>query len=228
MSQKLHLLITAGPTREPIDPVRFISNRSSGKMGYAIAAAAAERGHRITLVTGPVALETIAHPYVETVRVETASEMYRAVAERLPQVQVAVMTAAVSDYRPKSVAPQKIKKSDQAPLVLELEETEDILGSARSRLGFDGLLVGFAAETERLEQHARAKLERKACDLLVANDVSRRDIGFDVGENEIALFFADGTSQMLPKAPKPELASRLIDAIERLAAPGRPRPAPAS
>lgn len=218
MSRKLQFLLTAGPTREPIDPVRFISNRSSGRMGYSLAMAAAERGHRVLLVSGPVCLAPILHPGVKTIRVETARQMYEAVAETLNQVQIAVMTAAVADYRPRFVAVQKIKKTGLDSLVIELEKTDDILGSARSPLGFQGVLVGFAAETERLEEHAREKLKRKECDLIVANDVSRGDIGFDAGENEVGLFFTSGERQLLPKLTKVELASRLIEVIEALAA----------
>lgn len=212
----LHFLITAGPTREPIDPVRYISNRSSGKMGYAIAIAAADRGHLVQLVSGPVSLQPIRHPRVETVNVETAREMYLAVAARLREAQVAVMAAAVSDYRPRTAADRKIKKSGRDELVIELEKTDDILGSARSPLGFEGVLVGFAAETDRVAEYAREKLERKKCDLVVANDVSRRDIGFDAEDNELSLFFADGETAFLPKASKPELAFRLIELMEAL------------
>lgn len=217
MSRTLAFLITAGPTREPIDPVRYLSNRSSGKMGYAIAAAAAARGHRVHLVSGPVSLEPIRHPAVQTTLVETAREMYQAVATGLKAVQVAVMSAAVADYRPIRIAPHKLKKTGREQLTLDLERTEDILGSARQPLGFQGLLVGFAAETEHLEQYARDKLLRKRCDLVVANDVSRSDIGFNADENELLLVFRDGATRRLPKAPKPELASLLIEVIEGLA-----------
>lgn len=219
MCRQLSFLITAGPTREPIDPVRYISNRSSGKMGYALATAAAERGHLVSLVSGPVSLPPPSHPGVTTLPVETAREMYQAVAARISQAQVAVMAAAVSDYRPRFVSPQKTKKSRLEQLHLELERTEDILGSARSPLGFQGLLVGFAAETERLEEYARDKLQRKRCDLIVANDVSRQDIGFDSADNEAVLFFADGSTRTLSKAPKTEVAALLIEIIELLALP---------
>ncbi|MEO0445231.1 MAG: phosphopantothenoylcysteine decarboxylase [Verrucomicrobiota bacterium] len=214
---KLRFLITAGPTREVIDPVRYISNRSSGKMGFSLAESAAERGHHVHLISGPVSLETLSHPYVETTRVESAHEMYRAVESNILQADVAIMTAAVSDYRPSSVSSQKIKKTKEEELVLHLERTEDILGSAREKMGFAGILVGFAAETEKLEEYARGKLERKNCDLIVANDVSRSDIGFDVPENEIALFYRDGRSESMRKASKNVLANQLLTLIEQLA-----------
>ncbi len=212
----MKFLVTAGPTREPIDPVRFISNRSSGKMGYAIAEAAAEAGHEVELISGPVALLAPSHGRIGTTLVETTREMYDAVAERIGRADVAVMTAAVADYRPAEVAPQKLKKTKNRSPVIRLEQTEDILGSARENLGFSGILVGFAAETEHLERHARDKLKRKNCDLIVANDVSRTDIGFDSDANEITLFFANGEVEVLPKAAKPDLARRLIEVVERL------------
>lgn len=217
MCQPLHFLITAGPTREPIDPVRYLSNRSSGKMGYALAAAAAARGHPVVLVSGPVSLAPVHHPAVAIVRVGTAEEMYQAVAAKIQQAQVVVMAAAVADYRPVRMAPQKLKKTGQPHLTLDLERTEDILGSARHPLGFRGLLVGFAAETERLEESARDKLARKSCDLVVANDVSRSDIGFEADSNELLLVFRGGEVRRLPKASKTELASHLIEVIEGLA-----------
>ena len=210
----MRILITAGPTREPIDPVRFISNRSSGKMGYAIATAAGEAGHDVWLISGPVAIPTPNNPNVRTITVETTRQMYEAVEQRVDQTDVAIMAAAVADYRPVNVSVQKIKKTQNEAPVIELEKTEDILGSMRKPLGFAGTLVGFAAETERLEEYAADKLERKRCDLIVANDVSRRDIGFDSDANEIALFFADGAQKKLPKASKSELAEALVKVIE--------------
>lgn len=213
----MKILITAGPTREPIDPVRFISNRSSGRMGYAIAAAAGQAGHEVWLISGPVAIQTPNSPNVRTITVETTRQMYDAVAKRIQDVDVAIMSAAVADYRPVHVAEQKIKKTrNEAPTIL-LEKTEDILGSAREPLGFNGILVGFAAETEKLEEYARDKLKRKRCDLIVANDVSRKDIGFDSDANEIVLFYADGRSLALPKASKSQLAIQLVEAVAALA-----------
>jgi len=215
-SEPLRILITAGPTREPIDPVRFISNRSSGKMGYAIAEAAARAGHVVELISGPVAILAPAQANVHLVPVETTRQMYDAVAARIGQADVAIMAAAVADYRPVHVSGQKIKKTRQPEWTLQLEKTEDILGSARAPFGFAGVLVGFAAETENLEMNARDKLSRKRCDLIVANDVSRSDIGFDSDANEISLFHADGQAESLPKGSKSGLARDLVRIIEGL------------
>lgn len=209
----MHFLITAGPTREPIDPVRYLSNRSSGKMGYAIAEAALEAGHQVTLISGPVAIA--APEGVTLISIETAEEMYEAVSARIRDSEVAVFCAAVADYRVENVAREKIKKSGDR-LTLTLTKNPDILGSARSVFGFTGILVGFAAETNDLARHAIEKLERKQCDLLVANDVSRSDIAFDRNVNEVTLFFRDGTRENLPLAAKREIARSLIARIESL------------
>ena len=180
----VNILVTAGPTREPIDPVRFLSNRSSGKMGYALAAAFAHAGHTVLLVSGPTALDVPDH--VDFLPVETAAEMHQAVARHLGRMELAVFAAAVADYTPRQVAPAKLKKSADS-LTLELVRTTDILGSARVSLGFTGTLVGFAAETDNLEANARDKLTRKGCDLVIANDVSQPGIGFDSDHNEVVL-----------------------------------------
>lgn len=209
----MHFLITAGPTREPIDPVRYLSNRSSGKMGYAIAEAALEAGHRVTLISGPVVIP--APEGVTLVLVETAREMYEAVAERILDNDVAVFCAAVADYRVDTVAREKIKKSEDT-LTLTLVKNPDILGSSRSVFGFTGIVVGFAAETTDLARHAVEKLERKQCDLLVANDVSRPDIAFDREVNEVTLFFRNGIREELPLSPKREIARTLISRIESI------------
>jgi len=209
----MHFLITAGPTREPIDPVRYLSNRSSGKMGYALAEAALEAGHSVTLVSGPVALTA---PEGLTLNpVETAQQMHDAVATRINEADIAIFCAAVADYRVASVADEKIKKSADE-LTLRLVKNPDILGSTREVFGYHGLLIGFAAETNDLAGHALDKLSRKKCDLIVANDVSRRDIAFDRDNNEVSLFFPDGTREDLPFAPKREIAGTLIARIVSL------------
>lgn len=214
----MNYLITAGPTREPLDPVRFLSNRSSGKMGYAIAAAAQRAGHTVTLISGPVSLS--APEGVQLIRVTTAQEMHGQVLAELPQADVAIFTAAVADYRPVSASAQKIKK-EEGPATLELERTPDILGSARAA-GFKGLLVGFAAETENLLANAGEKLRRKGCNLVVANDVSGPDAAFDSDENEITLLFANGEVRPLRRAPKQVLAQILVGVCGQLMVPSRP------
>ena len=202
----MHFLITAGPTREALDPVRYLSNRSSGRMGFALASAAVAAGHEVTLVAGPVALAT--PPGVERVDVVSAQEMYAAVERHLLRAETAIFAAAVADYRPVQVAEQKIKKSADT-LTLTLERTTDILGSVRSVWGWRGVLVGFAAETENVLANARAKLERKGCDLMVANDVSQPGIGFDAPENEVTLLTAGG-EETLPRMSKEALARVII------------------
>ena len=201
------ILITAGPTREAIDPVRFLSNRSSGKMGYAMAEAAAEAGHRVILISGPTQLDI--PDRVDYIPVESAAEMYEAVEHWIGKAEIAIFAAAVADYRPASVPEQKIKKNDDT-MTLELVKNPDILGSARNKFNYRGVLVGFAAETENLEDNARDKLQRKGCDLIVANDVSRKDIGFDTHENEVLLVFPDRTEQPA-KDSKHHLAHVILD-----------------
>lgn len=208
----VHILVTAGPTREPIDPVRFFTNRSSGKMGYELAAAFAHAGHTVLLVSGPTALDV--PDQVDFLPVETAAEMHAAVANHLGRMDIAVFAAAVADYTPSKVSPEKLKKSADT-LTLELVKTPDILGSARAPFGFTGTLVGFAAETENLEANAREKLTRKRCDLIVANDVSKPGIGFDSDQNEILLVYPDH-SEALPQASKHDLAHQLVQAILEL------------
>lgn len=205
----MKFLVTAGPTREPIDPVRYLSNRSSGKMGYAIAAAALEEKHEVTLISGPVAIA--APPAAEVIHVTTAEEMFAAVDARLADCDVFVMCAAVSDYKPARYSAQKIKKA-AASFSLELEPTRDILRSLTSRK-HSCFVVGFAAETENLETNAQRKLEEKNCDLLVANDVSRADIGMDAEENELIIFDKTGARKKLPRANKSELARALLKII---------------
>jgi phosphopantothenoylcysteine synthetase/decarboxylase len=205
----VNILVTAGPTREPIDPVRFLSNRSSGKMGYELASAFVHAGHSVLLISGPTALDVPDH--VDFLPVETAAEMYDAVARHLGRMHVAVFAAAVADYSPVRVAPEKIKKSDES-LTLELIPTPDILGSARSKFAFTGILVGFAAETSGLEVRAREKLVRKGCDLIIANDVSIPGIGFDADHNEVVLVYPNH-SESLPRATKHDIAHQLVHAI---------------
>jgi phosphopantothenate-cysteine ligase/phosphopantothenoylcysteine decarboxylase/phosphopantothenate--cysteine ligase len=206
----MRLLITAGPTREPIDPVRFLSNRSSGRMGYALAEAALAAGHEVLLISGPVTLP--APSGVQLIHVETAREMFDAVRKHLPGCHAAIFSAAVADYRPANVVAQKIKKSADT-LTLQLERTEDILGSVRSQFAFHGFLVGFAAETENLIAHAQDKLLRKGCDLIIANDVSQSGIGFDSLENEVTLCLPGGQTMPLPRQSKTSLAHELIQFI---------------
>ncbi len=200
------ILITAGPTREPIDPVRYLSNRSSGKMGYALADVAAGHDNRVILVSGPTDINVPDN--VDFIPVETAEEMYLAVEKYINKADVAIFAAAVADYTPETVVDQKIKKSDDT-LSLKLVRTKDILGSAREVFGFDGVLVGFAAETENVLQNARKKLLKKQCDFVVANDVSRSDIGFSSDENEVTLVFKDH-NEALSKADKHEIAHGII------------------
>ncbi len=202
-----HILITAGPTREYIDPVRFITNRSSGKMGYALAEAAQKRGAEVTLVSGPVQLPP--PQGVRLVRVTTTEQMYNAVFSHLEQATIVVKAAAVCDYRPSALSEQKLKKKDL--LTLQLEATPDILAAVGAQKGAR-LVVGFAAETERLIEHARSKLERKNLDLIVANDVSASDAGFDVDTNRVILISRNAV-QELPLMSKHQVAHKILDAI---------------
>ena len=208
-------LVAAGPTHEPIDPVRFIGNRSTGKMGFAIAAEAAARGAEVTLVAGPTALGT---PHgVTRVDVLTAAEMHAAVLAHCEGTSTIVMAAAVADERPAVVAPQKLKKNGQ-PSALALEITVDILAElgARSWQGTRPLLVGFAAETEALLAHAQQKLAKKGCDLLVANDVSGSDAGFATDQNRVTLLRRDRDPEQVPLASKRQIAARVLDAVRSL------------
>jgi phosphopantothenoylcysteine decarboxylase/phosphopantothenate--cysteine ligase len=205
----VNILVTAGPTREPLDPVRFLTNRSSGKMGYELAAAFAHAGHQVLLISGPTALDV--PEGVDFLPVETAADMHEAASNYIGKMEIAIFAAAVADYTPAVVAPEKIKKSGDS-LTLELLKTKDILASARSVFGYPGTLVGFAAETENLETNARSKLSRKGCDLIIANDVSKPGIGFDSDHNEVLLVYPDHT-ESLPLTTKHELAHQLVQAI---------------
>ncbi len=205
----MKFVVTAGPTREPLDPVRYLSNRSSGKMGYAIAAAARQAGHDVVLISGPVALAAPAG--VETVRVTTGEEMFEAAAAEFARCDVFVMCAAVCDYKPARYAPQKMKK-ERGLFSLALEPTRDILSSLTSAR-HDCFVVGFAAETQELRTNAQRKLAEKNCDLLVANDVARSDIGMDSDDNELLIFFKSGAEKKLSRGKKTELAHTLVKII---------------
>jgi phosphopantothenoylcysteine decarboxylase/phosphopantothenate--cysteine ligase len=201
------VLVAAGPTFEPVDPVRFLGNRSSGRMGFALASEAVRRGARVILVAGPVALPTPSG--AARVDVVTAREMERAVHEHAPAADLIVMAAAVADFRPRRPADRKIKK-EQGLASIELEENPDILAGLRA-VAPRALLVGFAAETDDLERNARAKLARKGADLLVANDVSRSDIAFGSADNEVTVYRREGGPVFLSRRPKGELAASLFD-----------------
>jgi phosphopantothenoylcysteine decarboxylase/phosphopantothenate--cysteine ligase len=209
------VLVSAGPTYEDLDPVRYIGNRSSGRMGYAIAAEAARRGAEVTLVTGPTALDA---PAVrEVVKVRSAAEMHQAVMSRAADMDVVVMAAAVADYTPADRAAQKVAKAGET-LTLLLKRTPDILGDlGRRRVGTGAgpLLVGFAAETENVVANATAKRERKHADLIVANDVSRADAGFDVDTNAVIIVGPDG-AEPLPLQAKGRVAAEILNRVEKL------------
>jgi phosphopantothenoylcysteine decarboxylase / phosphopantothenate---cysteine ligase len=209
----MKILVTAGPTREFFDPVRFISNRSSGKMGYAVARAAAARGHRVILVSGPVHLSPPRG--VCLVRVTTAADMLKAVRRNLRHCDALVMAAAVADWRPRRTARRKLKKRKTAPR-LDLEQTDDILLSVLPGKG-TRIFVGFAAETDNVIAEARRKLAKKGLDLIAANDITRPDAGFDVDTNRVTLLARDGTQTALPLMTKDGVARRIVRWIEQAA-----------
>jgi phosphopantothenoylcysteine decarboxylase/phosphopantothenate--cysteine ligase len=206
------ILITAGPTCEDLDPVRYLTNRSSGKMGYAVADAAARRGATVILVSGPVNLETPAG--VERIVVRTAEQMHAAVTERLAASTIAIFAAAVADYRPAELHAEKMKRNKE-PLNLRLEPTPDILAEAAQSRG-DRIIVGFAAETDHVAENARKKLAAKNADLIVANDVTAEGAGFNSDTNIVTLFSRDGRDLALPKLGKSEVAQRILDEVLRL------------
>ena len=206
------VLITAGPTQEPLDPVRYLSNRSSGKMGYALAEAAASRGARVILVSGPVSLAAPAG--VELISVRTAAEMRKAVLDHLEPATMIIKAAAVADYQCTNPPRQKVKKT-AARMSLELDPTPDILAEAGRKKG-DRLLVGFAAETENLIEEARRKLQSKNCDMVVANLVSQAGIGFESDENEVTLVLRTGETIPVPRASKAAIAQRIFDEMLKL------------
>jgi phosphopantothenoylcysteine decarboxylase/phosphopantothenate--cysteine ligase len=206
------VLVTAGPTCEDLDPVRYLTNRSSGKMGYAVAEAAVLRGAKVILVSGPVNLETPAG--VERIDVRTAKEMYFAVLDRFENASIAILAAAVADYRPVEQRAEKIKKSEVS-LTISLEATTDILADVAKNKG-QKIVVGFAAETDRVAENARKKLAAKNADLIVANDVTAEGAGFDQDTNIVTLFSRDGRDLALPKLSKSEVAQRILDEVLRL------------
>jgi phosphopantothenoylcysteine decarboxylase / phosphopantothenate---cysteine ligase len=200
----VRFLITAGPTREPIDPVRYISNRSSGKMGYAIAEAAIDAGHDVILISGPVNLEPPRN--AQFISVSTSDEMFDAVHRHSDDSDVCVLCAAVADYKPAEVSPAKIKKR-AGRMSLELIPTCDILDSLGCREDRKFLLVGFAAETDHVEENATKKLRQKDCDIIVANDAR---VGMESDENELLVLFLDGEMKRFSRAPKTFLARELV------------------
>jgi phosphopantothenoylcysteine decarboxylase / phosphopantothenate---cysteine ligase len=204
------ILITAGPTREKIDPARYLTNRSSGRMGYAVAEAALRRGARVLLVSGPTSLTPPAA--AELTPVESAEQMCDAVLNLLPQSTIVIKTAAVSDYRAKSISAQKIKR--KGPLTLELEPTADILKEISLRKQSQ-IIVGFAAETENVLENARQKLAAKQLDAIVVNDVAREGIGFDSDRNEVTIITHDEVVE-IPETTKWEVAQRVLDQVVRL------------
>ncbi len=212
----IRVLVSAGGTREPIDAVRSITNRSSGKMGFAVAAEAARRGAEVVLVAGPTALST--PPGVRRIDVETALDMEAAVNAEFPACQVAVMSAAVADFRPAHREAKKIKKEDLGPdqgLRLDLVPNPDILAGISRERG-DRIVIGFAAESHDVVEAARRKIARKGCDLIVANDISRADAGFDTDTNAVFLISPGGEAEELPLLSKAEVAERLLDRVEKL------------
>ena len=215
------VLVTAGPTHEDLDPVRFIANRSSGKMGYAVAEAAARRGAKVVLISGPTALET--PESVERVDVRTAEEMLRAVRTRFSPVTIAIFAAAVADYRPAEPATAKIKRTKE-PLTIHLVPNPDILATMAKEKG-ERLVVGFAAETDHVAENARKKLTTKNADLIVANDVTAEGAGFDVETNVVTIFSRDARDLPLPRMTKVEVAQRILDEVLRLRSSLRSKPA---
>lgn len=206
------VLVTAGPTQENLDPVRYLTNRSSGKMGYAVAEAAAKRGAHVILVSGPTSLA--APSGVERIDVQSAEEMHRAVLKKVADCSIAIFAAAVADYRPAEPGSQKIKRNGES-VTISLEPTPDILASVARNKG-ERFIVGFAAETEHVAENARKKLAAKNADLIVANDVTAEGAGFDHDTNIVTLFARDGRDLALPRMSKSEVAQRILDEVVRL------------
>jgi phosphopantothenoylcysteine decarboxylase/phosphopantothenate--cysteine ligase len=208
----VRFVVTAGPTREAIDPVRFISNRSSGKMGYAIAAAALARGHEVTLISGPASIAP--PPRAKFIPVTSADELHDAVHRSVRGCDVLVMCAAVSDYKPAAPDARKMEKR-KSPFALKLIPTRDILASLPQEHR-RYLVVGFAAETHDLKNNAQRKLRRKNCDMIVANDVSRSDSGMESDVNEVVIFFRNGESEKISRASKKIIARELVKKISKM------------
>jgi phosphopantothenoylcysteine decarboxylase / phosphopantothenate---cysteine ligase len=211
------ILVTAGPTRESLDPIRYFTNRSSGKMGYAVAEAAVQRGAQVILVSGPTSLEAPAG--VERINVQSAEEMHRAVLGNIADCSIAIFAAAVADYRPVEANGQKIKRTKES-MTISLEPTPDILASVTRDRG-DRLIVGFAAETENVAENARKKLAAKNADLIVANDVTAEGAGFDYDTNIVTLIARDGRDLALPRMSKSEVARHILDEVVRLRSKSR-------
>lgn len=207
----MRFVVTAGPTREAIDPVRFISNRSSGKMGYAIAEAALAQKHKVTLISGPAAIPPPRG--AKLVSIITSYELSTAVRRALRECDVFVMCAAVSDYKPANVAARKMKKR-RSGFALKLVRTRDILASLPKRRRY--LVIGFAAETHTLARKAQEKLRAKNCDAIVANDVSRSEIGMESDENEVTIFFRDGEIKKISRAPKKKIGRELVKIFAKM------------
>jgi phosphopantothenoylcysteine decarboxylase/phosphopantothenate--cysteine ligase len=208
------VLVTAGPTQEDLDPVRFLTNRSSGRMGYAVAEAAVQRGANVILISGPTALETPTG--VTRIDLRTAAEMLHVVEEHFAEATVAIFAAAVADYRPAEAASQKIKRT-AGEITVRLQPNPDILAAAARKKG-NRIIVGFAAETEKVAENARKKLKDKDADLIVANDITAEGAGFDVDTNVVTLLARDGRDLALPKLTKREVAHRILDEVLRLSA----------
>ena len=213
----VRVLVTAGPTREPIDPIRFVSNRSSGKMGYALAAAAHDRGASVTLLSGPV--ELAAAPGVRVLRFETADDLHALLLREFPECDLLIMAAAVADFLP-SESPRRLHRDD-GEHVLQLKPGRDLLASLRP-LKRSQTVIAFAAETEDLEARGRRKMEAKGADLIVVNDVGRTDIGFDADDNEVWILGRDGAREDVSRRPKRDVAERILDAIQKSRAAVRP------
>lgn len=214
------LLITVGGTREPIDPVRFISNRSSGKMGFALARAASQRGAKVTAITGTVTAQPPSG--IEVINVVTAEEMYAAVMKRFPECSIFIAAAAVADFRPSEMVSNKMKKADRETLQLELVRNPDILSIAAQNRRQGQLIIGFAAETQNVKEYAKEKLEKKGLDMVIANDITQPGAGFDTETNIASIIFPDGRASIdLPLMSKPDLANRILDEIAKLRSIGR-------